>query len=239
MATLTVRSEQSPIQEYRVRDGETLTIGRSKHNDVVIDNLGVSSHHAKIDAIEGKCLLADLKSKNGTLVNDALVSLHWLKHGDIISIGDHTLFFIYDEDEQEYSSEAENCEQTVLFDVGRHRPIHSKSEPNAGAQRSDEVAVGALSFLSEKRSDVRLTGKEFAIGKSASSDIVIKGLFVGRTAATIRKKPTGYYLTYVGGLARLKLNGQRVVKETIKLEDLDIIELASQKMQFRYKQSDT
>ena len=57
---------------------------------------------------------------------------------------------------------------------------------------------------------------------------------VGKTAATISKRPNGYYLSYVAGMSKPKVN-DKVVKESVELKDFDIIEIGSGKMQFVQK----
>ena len=91
MPTLTLTFKENTIAEYRIEKGQSLTIGRKASNDIPIENLAVSGHHAKIDAVGDGFLLTDLKSKNGSFVNKMLVSSHWLKHDDAITIGKHTL----------------------------------------------------------------------------------------------------------------------------------------------------
>jgi len=59
----------------------------------------------------------------------------------------------------------------------------------------------------------------------------VRGLFVGRTSVTISKRPDGFYLSYVGGLSRPKLN-DKTVKQSAILNDLDIIDIGSTKLQF-------
>ena len=56
----------------------------------------------------------------------------------------------------------------------------------------------------------------------------------GKTAATISKRPNGYYLSFVGGMAKPKLN-DFVVKESALLNEFDIIEIGPAKLQFIYR----
>lgn len=68
--------------------GETLNIGRSEHNDVVINEATVSFEHACIAYCSGKYLLSDLQSTNGTLYNNSrLQDDARLRQGDTITIG--------------------------------------------------------------------------------------------------------------------------------------------------------
>lgn len=64
------------------------TIGKSDDNLIVIDNPYVSSHHAAIQFIEDRWIIREIRSSNGTFINNLkLVSPVVLAHNDIISIG--------------------------------------------------------------------------------------------------------------------------------------------------------
>lgn len=55
---------------------KTLKIGRSSSNDIILDDMTVSSVHAIIEVQEdGQMFIKDLNSKNGTFVNDKLIAL--------------------------------------------------------------------------------------------------------------------------------------------------------------------
>jgi pSer/pThr/pTyr-binding forkhead associated (FHA) protein len=69
MPSLTLKFKENVIGRFPVLKGKSLTIGRRKDNDVVIDNLAVSGHHAKVDAVGDAFVLVDLQSKNGSFVN--------------------------------------------------------------------------------------------------------------------------------------------------------------------------
>lgn len=66
-----------------------ILIGRSDHNDVVIDSAFVSRHHAILVRDMGATILSDLNSTNGTFVNSKRVFVHGLRHDDVISLGNH------------------------------------------------------------------------------------------------------------------------------------------------------
>ena len=94
MPALTIKFKNKSVGEYQLQKGASLTIGRRDDNDVVIDDPSVSGHHAKIDSLGDRFVLIDLKSKNGSFVNKQLVDSHWLNHGDVITIGGHTLHMV-------------------------------------------------------------------------------------------------------------------------------------------------
>lgn len=65
--------------------GET-TIGRTPVCNVMVSNQSVGKTHARLTRTGGQVTIEDLKSANGTFVNDARISLAVLTHGDRISL---------------------------------------------------------------------------------------------------------------------------------------------------------
>ena len=237
MPTLTLKFKENTIDEYRLEKGESLTIGRLENNDVVIENLAVSGHHAKIDQVGDGFLLTDLHSKNGSFVNDQLVQSHWLKDGDKIIIGKHTLAFDYPEGEEQPDAATTGMDQTMVMDTNEYREMvdHAMKSQGTGATKIlQEEPMGVLSYLSGGKGSVELSKKLTKIGKKSDADIVVSGLMVGGTAATISKRPKGYSLSYVEGISKPKVNG-KAVKESVILKEFDYIEIGSVKFQFMLK----
>jgi FOG: FHA domain len=63
-----------------------ITIGR-EGCEILLDNPQVSRKHAVIDRVNGKHVLRDVGSTNGTFVNGRRITEHTLVKGDIIQIG--------------------------------------------------------------------------------------------------------------------------------------------------------
>ena len=241
MPVIILKFKGNEISTHSLDKGKTLTIGRRKSNDIVIENLAVSGHHAKIDPVGDGYVLTDLQSKNGSFVNEQLVASHWLENGDVINIGKHTLEFSYQDGESQQNGRHKAMDKTMLMDTPRHRSMVSKSaaksgspsptEPTAQSSASLQQPVGILSYLAGGEGEVLLTKKLMKIGKDPSSDILVNGFGVKATAATISMRPDGYYLTHVGGLTKVKVNGD-AVKDSVPLKEFDIIELGSVKIQF-------
>jgi pSer/pThr/pTyr-binding forkhead associated (FHA) protein len=232
MPNLTLKFKKNKISDYPVIKGRSITIGRRSNNDIVIENLAVSGHHAKIDAIGEGFVLTDLQSKNGCYVNEQLVTSHWLKHGDVINIGKHTLVFAYDKGEDRPEDAGLQVDQTIVMDANLFRDAAEKtSTPPPPPPVEKRPVVGVLSYLSGGEGEVTLVKKLTKIGKDTSSDIVVNGLGIGQTAATISIRPNGFYLSHVGGLFKAKVNGE-AVKDSILLKEFDVIEIGSTKLQF-------
>lgn len=82
------------VQEYYFL-GEDNTIGRDARNTISINDKYLSKFHARILQDESMYFLEDLKSANGTYLNDEkIIDAIELKSGDIIRIGSLKFLFI-------------------------------------------------------------------------------------------------------------------------------------------------
>ncbi|MDM8540451.1 FHA domain-containing protein [Desulfococcaceae bacterium HSG9] len=254
MPILTLKFKNKAIKEYRLEHGSNMTIGRRSTNDIVIENLAVSGLHAKVDSMDGGFLLTDLQSKNGTFVNEKLVTSHWLKEGETVMIGKHTVTFSYAKDELRPQEADDNAtDATMVMDTTSYRDMVAKSSPEQAApapKTPSQVsqapqpqpqppsqggnAIGVLTYLAGGTGDIELTNKIVKLGKNKANDIVISGFMVGQTAAAISNRPNGYHIGYVGGMAKPKVNGE-TVKESVLLKEFDVIEIGSTKFQFMYQ----
>ncbi len=70
-----------------------LTIGREEGNPIQLNDERISRFHLKIQEDEGKLVLTDLESTNGTKVNGEPVQLWRLRPGDVINLGRTVVLF--------------------------------------------------------------------------------------------------------------------------------------------------
>ena len=75
---------------YELAD-KPLTIGRSPEADIVVFDERVSRVHCGIRLWDGEFYLKDLKSKNGTFLNDHQVEVSKVRGGDIVRVGSSLL----------------------------------------------------------------------------------------------------------------------------------------------------
>ena len=93
MVTMTYNSpsEASATVDFRMVSFDqknSLTFGRDPSNDIVVDVPTVSHYHAQVERIGRRFRVTDLKSVNGTFVNDQRIEGSvWLNSGDSIRIG--------------------------------------------------------------------------------------------------------------------------------------------------------
>jgi len=72
----------------------TWRIGRSKDNELTLDDNSISRRHAEIHRSQGdEFTIIDLDSMNGVFINNEKVKIQQLKEGDIVEFGDIVLRF--------------------------------------------------------------------------------------------------------------------------------------------------
>jgi hypothetical protein len=73
---------------FELSEATATSIGRSRVNDIQVIDVSVSSQHCRVRLEDGRFVVHDLKSTNGTIVNEKRVSRHVLEEGDVIAIGE-------------------------------------------------------------------------------------------------------------------------------------------------------
>jgi len=235
---LILRFKDSIISEYPLEAEET-SIGRKPENAIHIDNLAVSGHHARVLKIGSKVILEDLGSTNGTLIDNKQITKHILKHGDSILIGKHTLTYVQIEDSPVTTAPPEpeednDMDKTMIITPQAKEALLNKSKPTAATMplASIQIITG-----SQAGKSFDLTSSLTSLGKSDACRIKVKGFTVGKQSAVITRRPTGYHITHLEGLAKAKVNGIKITNQPTTLEDSAIIELGDMKMEFFLKKT--
>ncbi|MFD8724564.1 FHA domain-containing protein [Streptomyces sp. NPDC059629] len=114
--------QPSSVRRLQAR---TVRIGRAADNDVVVDDLVVSRHHAELRAHpDGSYEIVDLDSHNGTFLNGRTVTRAPVGPRDVVGIG-HSAFCLVDGQLQEYvdTGEVSLDVQDLTVTAGRDRRI--------------------------------------------------------------------------------------------------------------------
>ena len=72
---------------FRIRSGSVKTVGRAPRADFIVDAPLVSRLHCQLTAMDDALQVEDLKSTNGTFVNDKRVERASLVSGDRLRLG--------------------------------------------------------------------------------------------------------------------------------------------------------
>ncbi|MBS0342633.1 MAG: FHA domain-containing protein [Proteobacteria bacterium] len=95
MPRLIILPKGQSVRQLNIK-GNPTTIGRTEGNSVVLNSERVSRTHALIDWDGDHYSVIDNGSLNGTYVNGQRVRRQALRNGDMLSIGDCELRFLYD-----------------------------------------------------------------------------------------------------------------------------------------------
>lgn len=91
MFQLTINEKGGPSRQESFEKNE-ITIGRVQGNDVILPKGNISKRHSRIVLKDGKFIIVDLKSTNGTYVNGKKITApQVIKSTDKIYIGDFTI----------------------------------------------------------------------------------------------------------------------------------------------------
>ncbi len=182
---------------------ERITIGRSPHNDIVIDDRAISAEHAVIVTVDNDSFLEDLNSTNGTQVNGQPVKKHFLRDGDVVSVAGYHAFYIATAEKKE----------SRPYRYASDTPSHSTDDANG------IVLIRVLNGPS--------TGKEMRLTK------VLTTLgHPPMQIAVIACSLGGYYLTNVEGTAGMSVNGEPLGRNPRSITNNDLIDLFGTQMRF-------
>ena len=230
MACLILTLNNKTIGSYRVAQGQQLTIGRHSKNDICIDNVAVSAHHASVRLEDKKLILTDLGSRNATLVNGSQATKCNLAHQDWITIGKHILIVDLKEslsletpvnETKAPLSESEDALETMFVD---------RKELESGY-----ISIDYLSLLKSGQQDIELTHRPVKIGKNKDADIRIRGMWsflAGKPSAAISRINGAYIIEHVQGMLKPKINGTLIQRPT-RLNHKDVIKIGPIEMQIR------
>jgi predicted component of type VI protein secretion system len=234
MAKVILKFKEETVRDIPL-DKERTTIGRKPDNDIAVENMSVSGHHAQI-VQEGDCFfIEDLNSLNGTFVNGRKVTKDELFNGDTVLVGLHTLEFVSPkarpaEEAKAFGVRGRSMDETVVIDPRDHKHIIDSQD------KTKPEPLGGFYVLegSTDARDYELKERVCSIGKEEGSAIKLKGFFAPKVAALVNRRREGYFITPSGNKP-VTING-RELSHRCDLKDGDIVEVAGLKLQFYLKE---
>jgi pSer/pThr/pTyr-binding forkhead associated (FHA) protein len=218
MAELTIKLGDTLVQTHQF-NGDLLRVGRSRENDIVLENLSVSRYHVQIRYHQGQYVLFDMNSSNGTFLNGTRVTRRELLDGDRITIGKHVLLW------------HDASEQSTVIDEPPDAPAsEQKIRPRQDPRAEAWVKVDSG----------RLQGREFkvirfetSIGKAANNDIILTDdwLLAKKQAIILRKGNDEFEIEDLGGIRKVKVNG-KPIESRQPLRTGDKLELGGTRLVF-------
>jgi pSer/pThr/pTyr-binding forkhead associated (FHA) protein len=241
MAKLILKFETAVLREVPIGQNP-ITIGRAPDNDIQVDNLSVSDHHARILSSDNRLVIEDLNSLNGISLNGTPIKKEWLRSGDNISIGKHVIVVDMEHDVALFDKirpkvATPKLDETYVMasqsrpDQGRRpRPDGTSAESSSDRARMPSVIV--LKGKTTQK-EYLLSSKLTLIGKSSMATLRLRGWFAPQAAAQISQRKDGFYITSLSKRETL-INGRRVTAPTL-LSEGDLIEVAGVSLKFMYR----
>ncbi len=260
-AKLILSLDGAIIQECPL-DKERMTIGRKDDNDIVINNLAVSSHHAAIITIMNDSFMEDLDSTNGMMVNGVPAKKHFLQNNDVVEIGKYKLKYLNDHVSH---TTAADFEKTMVM-RGALNPLRArvdKAEDTGYLQRAQEregrletaaptvkpaetAPVAVVETVPQAKTEPAApppplrAAIQILNGPNAGRELdLVKNLTTlgkpGVQVAVLTRRPRGFFITHVEGASFPSVNGQILGSHPCPLKDHDLIELVGIKMEFFLK----
>jgi pSer/pThr/pTyr-binding forkhead associated (FHA) protein len=244
MPKLVLKFENSVLKELPVGSRE-VSIGRSPENGLVIDNPAVSHYHARVFNEEGRLMLEDFGSMNGTFVNGQRVKMVTLNPGDSVGIGKHTIVVSESKEIDGFASDngngvklaAPKINETVMLDTKERREFLQKV---AAVGESAQVAPARVKIATLVVRKGRTSQKEYSlndkltvVGKSSLATVKMKGWFAPKAAAQITRREDGSYA--IAAVDKTpKVNGLPITHPTA-LSSGDVIAVAGVELEFVYR----
>lgn len=185
------------------------TLGRKRHNDIVLDNMVVSGEHCVFDMDEvNGVYVEDLGSTNGTHVNGKLIrSRELLRDHDAIGIGNFRIQF-----------------------------IAIATRPRAARDDTKTMSLDSIGFPGT--SGVKQAAFKVLNGSSAGLDVPITKAVTtfgrpGTSVMSVSHRRDGYYVGCMGDRVPVLLNGVAMGNEARLLAHGDVLDLSGTQMEFR------
>jgi FHA domain len=184
------------------------TLGRRPDNHIVLTDMAVSGEHCVFE-LSGlsDVVVIDSGSTNGTYIDGAMVRMHLLKDGDVMSIGKFKVKFL---------TANELTDEGKTLSMSLHGGLPS-------------AATGAM-----RASLKLLTGSSAGLEIQVSKAVSTFGQ-PGVALIAIAHRRQGYFVSCMEATQVPKLNGKAISDEPVLLEDRDVIELAGSALEFLLK----
>ncbi len=208
MAKLLVMRE-GVIEQTVQLTKERMTVGRHKHNDIVLNHGAVSGEHALITTILDDSFLEDLQSTNGTFVNGHRIGKHFLQNKDVIKMAKYHLEFVSDGIRPLAAAAA----TIPAMPVPPSASVSASASPNT---QFAELPLAHVEVLNGSNA-----GKTLSLTKAVTS--------LGRPGVqvvVIARAPEGYSVAHVEGDKSPLLNGDPMPRQPHPLKEGDILDLS-------------
>lgn len=216
MAELIVKYDNKIIERI-VTEKKRLSIGRTKENDIVLENRGVSRKHAMIEFNDNAAIVIDNESLNGTFVNNRKITEEILRDEDTITIGKYSL--TYNTHSSQETDAGADFDGTMVLNTKKQKKLleNDQMEKQIVEKYGGSVLIGEENA---EFSEFKIDRDVVTIGKAKFVHIKAKGFWLSGIQAKISKENNCYVLSNLGKKGKTKVNGEPVSLYNLKNGDI-------------------
>jgi pSer/pThr/pTyr-binding forkhead associated (FHA) protein len=200
-----------------------VTLGRDLINDIVLSDVRVSRHHARLECGPGGCEIVDLGSSNGTRLNGVVVQRSKLSPGDTIGLGSGQLRYHVEQPLDDL--EATRLDTPADLALSLEREFLPMSINETGLPR-------LVLFTRDRTWEVPLQDVDaVTIGRAEDNQVAVDLDNVSRRHAEVVRKGGGWLLRDLGSTNGTWLKGERV--DQVILQEGDVFRVGPAQVVFK------
>ena len=231
MAYLRVYLNDALLNQVELNQQE-FSIGRNPDCDLILDNRGVSSHHATIQYKNDWYTVIDNKSTNGVFVNGERITEHTLTYWDEIQIYNYVLKFmtsagLHDQADPDMAIDTQHdSDKTVAISI-------SDVSELVDLRDRKKSAYLTIKGADKDTPSIAINQERIRIGRAENAVIRTSGwIFSPMVAAEMEKRQDGYYLI-PKSRGKVLLNNRPLTTDA-KLTDGDHLNIRNLSLIFRH-----
>jgi len=245
------------VNEYTLEIGTFYNLGKSKLNDIIVDDIDISDTHLQLEVLDEQNIRFYKKNDfaiiylNGVIVNEGIIS-----NDDVISIGSSNIYIagktqsektsftigFFDKNDAVYK-EPPKLVNNSKSNYIEENSLHTKQEINNSSfinqENTNATMVGVLNLFFKLEAisgpfqgrNFILDANEYTLGRNPENSIVLVDDLVSRYHASLTKDINTYKLNDLGSANGVLVNGQKIF-EPFKLSSGDVVEVGSSVFRF-------
>jgi len=220
MPKLIVQNKEMGDSLFQLHDGE-IVVGRGEDVHLLLPNISVSRHHARLHVHGDEVRVEDLDSRNGTLVNGEALSGEPLVSGDEIRVGKFILIFLGDDRADQFHR------GRFVGYMREYQPRQNYTEESTFAmspgelkrmQAQQALIRGARLVLQSNPSNFWYPeAKSLTLGGEGM--IPVEGFFTSGVVAELSWNGRAHQLTKHGRMVKVTVNDQSITEQVLRPGD--------------------
>lgn len=219
-------SKTQEEQEYTLPQ-DSIVFGRTNTCDIELPIKSISRRHAEIVREESDYFLSDLKSGNGTFLNNQKIKpleKNLLRSGDLIRIEDYEIRFLLTEDSMDHPVEEDTDTDILEIKLIKKMMRALDTDETPSLEVLNGVAAGKKLSLPEDK-------QEFIIGREGVADLTIDENVISRQHVKLERKWGGIVIVDLQSKNGTFVNNDRVEEKLLR--DGDKVMLGTVKLLYR------